>query len=97
MEPFNVDEAASAEANHSPFVFILDGHQRQLPHMLALTLRQQLDLDLGAAQSVLPEVADEDTAAAILGAPTYKAAKLFEAWREHARVKPGESEASTGS
>jgi len=86
-----------AEHERAPFEFVLGGVKRTLPHPTQMTPRQALKADTGGFVDVLRELADDETADAILDTPAGAVEELFKAWLEFSQVKPGESQASTDS
>ena len=101
---FNIDIIADEEAR-TPFEFEMDGKVWRVPHVVDLTIGQQIDLDSGRVHKVLRDVAEiqdgddwkpagGEAARLILGMKSARVGKVLAAWLAHAGMEPGESGAS---
>jgi len=93
----NVD-ALIAEATFEPFRFVLDGEERQLPHLQTLdgdTLRR-ITVAPGFI-AILDAIAGDELGERLRRLPLHAAEAIATAWNAHCGVTPGESQASSDS
>lgn len=85
---------AAEKASWDPFPFIgLDGETYQLPNVASMTGAQTTRFNAGDA-SVLEEVADPDSYAALMALPNGVAEQLATEWLSHGRAGKGPSPSS---
>lgn len=94
-------DAFERDHRHEPFYFRLGGRWFQLPHMRDVDRKVLRDAvgDTDAAENAIRRALGEQDYKQFDAIPLSTGGydELFRQWLEHSGMKPGESEASTGS